>query len=208
MMKKILFILSLLFLTSFLYSQKVDTIIVNKEYKSYFSYEVKNPLFVIYKLYKGGGNVPRTGMDFKTDGLKYSLTDKDYLKSGYDIGHLANAKDFAYSEESEEKTFRYYNALPQTPRLNRGIWKSYESKLRELSQNDSFLIIAGGYNYIKINSLYVPKYCYKIVKNLVTKNVKCVVFNNDNSETKSEIKIEVLYSYLRYDVNHIKNTLK
>ena len=40
-------------------------------------------------------------------------------------------------------TFRFYNALPQTPKLNRGIWKHYETEIRKLSQNDSILIITG-----------------------------------------------------------------
>lgn len=38
-------------------------------------------------------------------------TDKDYLNSGYDAGHLANAEDFAFDRYKEEKTFRYYNCL-------------------------------------------------------------------------------------------------
>lgn len=204
MIKKIFILLTILFSSILVFSQKVDTIIVNKEYKSYFSYEVKNPLFVVYKLYKGGGNTPRTGMVFKTGGLKYSLTDKEYSKSGYDIGHLANAKDFANSKENEELTFRFYNALPQTPRLNRGIWKTYETNIRVLSQKDSLLIICGGYEFKKVNNLYVPSYCFKIVKDLVTNKVFCYIFPNDNSEKVSEIKINEFYLLSKYNKIYIE----
>lgn len=208
MIKKILILLSILFSFMIVSAQNVDTIIVNKEYKSYFSYEVKNPLYVIYKLYKGGGDTPRTGMVFKTGGLKYSLTEKEYTKSGYDIGHLANAKDFANNKQNEELTFRFYNAVPQTPRLNRGIWKTYETNIRELSQKDSLLIICGGYNYNKINNLYVPMFCFKIVKDLVTNKISCYVFPNDNSEKVSEISIESFFLLSKYNKIYIEKNLK
>jgi endonuclease G len=54
-----------------------------------------------------------------------TATSRDYAGSGYDKGHMAAALDFASDCEKEEMTFVYYNALPQTPNLNRGVWKSF-----------------------------------------------------------------------------------
>ena len=155
-MKRTILVTLLLILSIFSYSQvieKYDTIIIEKNYKSYYSFKIKGPSFVIYKLYKGGGTCSRKGMEFKS-----TLPFFNYVKRGYDIGHMADAADFAYSEELERETFKYYNALPQRPNLNRGIWKSYETKIRKMSQTDSLLIICGGCDY----SGLIPNRCFKV----------------------------------------------
>ncbi|HKC36885.1 MAG TPA: hypothetical protein VKB95_12515, partial [Chitinophagaceae bacterium] len=43
------------FFVSFLSAQQVDTVIKTGIYKSYFCYSLKEPLYVTYTLYKGGG---------------------------------------------------------------------------------------------------------------------------------------------------------
>ena len=136
-MKKLVLLMLVLFCALTIKAQvmKYDTIIKEKCYVSYYNYTVKAPAYVVYKLYHGGGKVSRKGMTFKS-----KLPHFNYKGSGYDIGHMCNAEDFAYNKELEESTFRYYNALPQTPNLNRGIWKSLEEQIRKDSQVDSLLI--------------------------------------------------------------------
>ena len=137
-MYKFLLILSLF--TQSVFSQVCDTILKNDVYNSYISYDLKMVIQVNYTLYKGGGDCDRKRFRFKK-GTKIDISsNKQYTKSGYDRGHLANAKDFAYDCEKDEKTFRYYNCLPQTPNLNRGIWKVWETKIRKESQTDSLLL--------------------------------------------------------------------
>ena len=87
--------------------ERYDTIVNEQIYRSYYSYKIKGASFVIYRLYKGGGKNSRVGMNFKSSFPHFS-----YKGSGYDIGHLANAEDFAYDRVLEEKTFRFYNAVP------------------------------------------------------------------------------------------------
>jgi len=181
------------FYTFVSFSQTIDTIITNPIYKSYFSYQTHTPLFVSYILYKGGGSCSRKSMSFTTNGLTQSATAKDYELSGYDIGHLANAKDFAYDCEKEKLTFYYYNALPQTPKLNRGCWKHIETEIRKQSQTDSLLIICGGFQFDKqIGNMLVPSLCFKIIKNLKTNMIKCYVFPNDETNNYSEIELTKL----------------
>ena len=43
----------------------------------------------------GGGNCKRASFRFINDTQILMASDKDYSKSGYDRGHLANAEDFA-----------------------------------------------------------------------------------------------------------------
>lgn len=160
------------------YSQKIDTVFTTQILKSYFSTTYKEPLFVTYGLYRGGGDASRAGLSFKSvKGV--TAADAHYSRSGYDQGHLANAEDFASSDTNIRLTFYFYNCLPQTPNLNRGIWKNWETTVREESQNDSLFVICGGYDFKLINKLYVPTYCFKIVKNTKTdKIVHVLIFTN------------------------------
>lgn len=61
-MKKLLFLLLLISASVNAQIEKVDTVINEKCYTSYYSYKIKAPAYVVYKLYKGGGNVSRKGM--------------------------------------------------------------------------------------------------------------------------------------------------
>lgn len=158
-MKKLLLIF--LLLSQSVFGQQVT--ILNKNYASYFDINLKQPIAVSYKLYNGGGPCSRAKFRFVNDTQYPTATDGDYSHSGYDKGHLANAEDFAYDCELDELTFRYYNALPQTRVLNRGIWKQIESDVRELSKKDTLIIICYATNFTKVNRLFVPQYCYKIV---------------------------------------------
>lgn len=174
-------------------AQSPDTVIRNSLYTSYFSYQMHEPLYVTSNLYHAGGHFPRKGMVFKTGGLPYSATASDYAHNGYDEGHMADAADFAYDSSSEESTFRFYNCVPQTARLNRGTWKTLETLVRKESQTDSLFVVCGsifGTKKIGKDSIAVPDYCWKIVYSLTTHKVLyCWLFPNDNSDSYKDIDI-------------------
>ena len=73
-----------------------------------------------------------------------SASNLDYIKSGYDRGHLVSAEDYAYNQMFDFQTFSYYNCFPQSKKLNRGSWKSWEMKIREESQKWPLKIYVGG----------------------------------------------------------------
>lgn len=196
-MKKLLI---LFFLPLFAFGQ--DTVIQKGIYTSYFSYKEHNPLYVVYKLYKGGGTCSRAAFKFITDGLPNSATASDYAHSGFDEGHLVNAADFAFDCKKEEMTFRFYNCVPQKPRLNRGIWKKWETSIRKDSQTDSLLIICGSiFGRKKIGNISVPDYCWKIVKSLSTHKIYAMIFPNDDSDSFEKIELKDLLKRIPY---HIK----
>ena len=169
-MKKIFVTLSfILFAWGTVFSQ----LVVDKGiYKANFSNTFHEPSYVSYILYKGGGNCNRKNFRFKNDDSRLlCATDNDYKGSSYDKGHLANAEDFAFDCDKDELTFRYYNCLPQTVNLNRGIWKSKETQIREWSQSDKLYIICGGFfGNKKIGNIAVPSYCWKVVQSVSSKN--------------------------------------
>ena len=180
-MKYIKILILLLIFSITISSQNIynyNTIYDLKYYKSYYSKYIQTSSFVIYKLYKGGGNVSRSNMSF----VSYKrLPHFNYTKSGYDRGHLVAAEDLAQNKSKLKSTFYYINCVPQTVKLNRGIWKTYETEIRKLSQRDSLIIVCGGCDYTS-NNILVPRCCFKVVYNLKTK--KCIYslyFKNDNS---------------------------
>ncbi len=171
-------------------------------YKSYYSYQVKNPLYVTYTLSKGGGDCNRAAFSFKKCGEK-TAGDADYSGTGYDKGHLANAEDFAYDCILDKETFCYYNCVPQTIKLNRGIWKQWETKVRALSQQQPVFVIAGAIYSDKLlkrgHSVIKPDYCYKIVVDPPTHHILyCLLFPNDDSGDVQELTLVELKAKLPY----------
>lgn len=207
-MKKLLMLIAFLFIGIYAKCQKVDTVINKEIYVSYYSYAYKEPLYVSYTIYKAGGECDRSaqGFRFKNDTKLITATQKDYAGSGYDEGHLADAADFSNDCIKEESTFRFYNALPQTPNLNRGIWKHWETLVRKESQTDSILVICGGIfsnDSKKIgNGVYVPDYCWKIIVNKTSnKTEHILLFTNKVSDnTVSDITIETLFNKIGFRI--------
>jgi endonuclease G len=132
------------------------------------------------------------------------MADDEYTGSGYDRGHLANAEDFANDCPKDELTFRYYNCLPQTPNMNRGQWKQWETKIRKESQSDSLLVICGGIweDQKYVNGMAIPNLCWKVVYSLKTNQVLHVLLftNLTANSTCTEMKLEDLEKRLKRKV--------
>lgn len=156
---------------------------------------MKAPLCATYKLYMGGGDCSRKLLHFKR--APGSATAADYAASGYDEGHMVNAEDFANNCENEAKTFSFYNCAPQTPQLNRGIWKVKESTTRGISQRDSLNVIVGCLilNKHKVigNGVTIPYYYYRIVQSMTTKEIlSCALFTNTTRPTLQYVTVDQL----------------
>jgi len=183
-------------------------IIVDKGiYKVNFSNSYHEPNYVSYILYKGGGDCDREKFSFRNDVQRLECaTDEDYKGSHYDKGHLANAEDFAFDCTKDELTFRYYNCLPQTSNLNRGIWKVKETLIREWSQTDKLYIICGGYfGNKKIGHIAIPAYCWKVVQSATSKKVLfCGWFSNTTQARLEEITVDDLSKRLHSHIVLLK----
>lgn len=108
----------------------------------------------------------------------------DYTHSGFDRGHMVSAEDMDFSKLAMKETFYMSNIAPQTPGLNRGVWKSLEEDIRELAmKKDSCVIITGSLfksgkrNRIE-SGVCVPDYYYKIIYVLKTNTQLCYLFPN------------------------------
>ena len=65
-MKKLFTWIFTLIYTS-VFCQGIDTVIDKGIYKSYYDIDIKEPIYLSYKLYKGGGKCSREGFRFKND---------------------------------------------------------------------------------------------------------------------------------------------
>lgn len=128
-------------------NQKVK-ILKNIAYTVGYCEKRKNPLWVGYRYdEKKGKNKLKRPSGFKTDSRTDSKVKTSvYTNSGYDRGHLApNAGvAFRFGGKAQLETFLMTNIVPQTPILNRQVWKRIEDVESELANKfENVWVIAG-----------------------------------------------------------------
>ena len=115
-------------------------------------------------------------------------TVKDYARSGYDIGHMANSADARWSDQASEDSNALSNAAPQLPGLNRAAWKALEVRTRSWALNRGRLIIYVGPIYsqkgsrtIGANQVVVPEAFYKVVVDASSREVLAFIYPHEAS---------------------------
>ena len=112
---------------------------------------------------------------------------KDYVRSGYDRGHLSPSGD-ASNPASQNETFSLANIVPQEPNNNRHVWQSIESGSRNYVKEHGALNVITGPLFIgaKISFINdrvaVPTHLWKLVYDPVKKSGG--VFLVQNIDTK------------------------
>lgn len=98
-----------------------------------------------------------------------SADSDNYIKSGYDRGHLCAAADMRFSKSAYEETFYTSNIAPQKHNFNDGIWKQLEEKARywATKYNGIYVVTGGilqkGLPTIGSEKVAIPFYFYKIL---------------------------------------------
>lgn len=117
---------------------------------------------------------------------------RDYIRSGYDKGHLAPAADMTYSLPSMENSFLMTNISPQIPGCNRGIWKRVENQVRNWALKEEKIYVITGPIFSEKPSVMgkteipVPEAFYKVVLDL-TPPMKMIGFIVPNKSSKRRI---------------------
>lgn len=147
-------------------------ILCNNNYAVIYDYTKKTPIVVVEHLTPKNFTISTTRTnDFREDlriPVKYRSLNSDYLKSGFDRGHLAPAGDFMFSKQAMSDSFLLSNMVPQIPANNRNIWKILEDHVRDLAAvNPDTYVITGvifSAPQLKVgNGVIVPNVLYKIV---------------------------------------------
>ncbi|MCD7976131.1 MAG: DNA/RNA non-specific endonuclease [Tannerellaceae bacterium] len=119
-----------------------------------------------------------------------TATNEDYVRSGYDKGHLAPAGDMKWSAKAMRESFYFSNICPQAPGLNRGIWKTLEDQARLWAiHNNAVFIVTGPVieeNLEKLgkNKVGIPNTFYKVICTVVDDKPTGVGFLFENREYK------------------------
>ncbi len=110
------------------------TIIDRGSFKIGWSPSLKHPLWCAYhvpaKLKFEDGNRPSFTIDRS---VASSPKPADYTRSGYDRGHMVpnHAIISRFGENERRKTFMMSNISPQSPPLNRGVWRDVEHRIAD-----------------------------------------------------------------------------
>jgi endonuclease G len=188
-------------------------LVTHQAYAFYYSEFHEQPYWVKYILTKSMLENPtcKRKNNFRSDPKvsTFSASLEDYSGSGYDRGHLCPAKDMEYSKEAMSQSFFMSNMSPQHPSLNRGRWKSLESKVRQWSlSHDSLIIYCGGILdsiNLKIgpNNVSVPKYYYKVVFSIHKKKAIAFIMPNkkcDYDLIDYAVSVDSVESLIHFDL--------
>jgi endonuclease G len=206
-MKSLLFIFSI-FLHEVVLSQnpswsfeipevkKEDSVIVHTAISLVYSEKHEQAVWVAYQLLRENSSksLERSNRFLIDPRVSTGTADsKDYLKSGYDRGHLAPAADFGWSVKAMNESFYYSNMSPQLPSFNRGVWKRLETLVRNWATIDSCIYIVTGpiltdsLVAIGPNKVSIPKYYYKVVLDYYSKTPKGIAFIVPNEASSANL---------------------
>jgi endonuclease G len=183
-MKKLILLLLLL---SFGVTAQDIVVIKHQNYTTHFSKSKRYPVLVQWETTKAmvGCATPLKRKDnFKPDPQLPTETNigADYVKSGYDRGHVMPAADnLCQTPTVQDECFYFSNMVAQTHRLNAGDWKSLETATRNWALISAKVKVWSGSvgEAKKVGSVSVPTQCWKVVE--IAGKKTAYLFNNDLS---------------------------
>ncbi len=114
----------------------------------------------------------------------------DYMRSGYDRGHMAPDAD-SWNQASEYDTFVLSNMIPQAPDNNRGLHAHIEAAVRHLAKQVGDIYVYTGPLFLEPNQVRyihnripVPDHIFKLVYNRYTNKAAAYVELNVNGNSE------------------------
>jgi endonuclease G len=146
-----------------------------KEYSVLYSDHCKIPYVVAEHLKSSEiGGTGQRQKSFKEDEEipdLFRATLSDYSgrrQKKIDIGHMAPAANFTTDKETMEESFLLSNTVPQYEKMNRGVWKMLEMRVRALSQKYGEVYVLTGvlvepYKHTIGSGVCIPTHMYKVI---------------------------------------------
>lgn len=163
-------------------------VLKHTNYTTHFSKSKRYPVLVEWTTTKAmvGCATPLKRKDnFKPDPQLPVETNigADYVKSGYDRGHVMPAADnLCQTPAVQDECFYFSNMVAQTHRLNAGDWKSLETATRDWALLGDVKVWSGSIGEAKkIGAVSVPVKCWKVVLIKSANKKMAFLFNNDLS---------------------------
>ena len=104
----------------------------NLGYSVGYDNALPSPRWSSYRVFPNPGQAADRPAGFRTDPRTTArVTTQEYVRSGYDRGHLAPNYAIAvcHGEEAQKETFLLTNIVPQLHALNAGLWKDLEQRI-------------------------------------------------------------------------------
>ena len=163
----------------------IDEVLSNEGYFVGYSDIRENPLWACYRVFAVLNPVSHDRPSrFKVDTRTAAqVSHDDYTHSGYDRGHMAPnaAIDYCYGQDGQLETFYMSNVCPQTPTLNRGIWKKLEDTVRDWANAfEEVWVFTGPVFDDEVETLAsgveIPDFFYKIIVDEVNGSPRVISF--------------------------------
>ena len=173
-----------------------EEIISHTGYSFVYSEEHEQAKWIAYELTKEETNSLFERTDkFLVDPFVSTGTaeNNDYLKSGYDKGHLAPAGDMGWSAITMKESFYLSNMSPQLPGFNRGVWKRLEEMMRSWAEDNSAIyivtgpVLTSGLPTIGGNRVSIPNYYYKVVLDYTQPEIQAIGFVLPNASSSASL---------------------
>ncbi|MFT3729040.1 MAG: DNA/RNA non-specific endonuclease [Terricaulis sp.] len=129
----------------------------------------------------------------------------DYVRSGYDRGHMAPSGDMP-TREAQDQSFTLANIAPQAASLNRGAWEDVESATRNLAERNGELYVVTGPVFARgapaliHNRVRVPDQIFKAVYDPRTRQAGAYIAANASGSRVRVISIDALQRLINADV--------
>jgi endonuclease G len=130
---------------------------------------------------------------------------EDYVRSGFDRGHLAPAGDMP-TEAAQAQSFTLANIVPQDRTLNRGLWSDIEESVRRFAtRRGSVYVVTGvifsGESVQQIGAgVLVPTQLFKALYDPATGEAGAYLVRNDDRKDWQAVSIQSLQEAAGLDV--------
>lgn len=176
-----------------------EQILQREGYTVSYNHERRVPNWVAWHLTAAHlkGNTKRSESKFHEDEEvpEPRAVDFDYVRSGYDRGHMCPAGDNKWSPTAMSQSFLFTNICPQAPSLNRGDWNEMEQACRKWARQWGDLYIVCGPIFYKKrpktigkNKVAVPDAFFKVVLSMKgePKAIGFIYKNADGNRPKGD----------------------
>jgi endonuclease G len=125
---------------------------------------------------------------------------KDYVRSGYDRGHMAPNADFA-NRTAQAESFSLANMVPQVHANNAGVWADLEAAARTLAMNEGEVYVVSGPAFVgsdiqKIGGrVLVPTHLWKVVYSPRKQRAGAYLITNDETRDYTAMSVSQLQKF-------------
>ena len=167
-----------------------------------FSRKFRQPLWIQYRLTAEEVQnkiAVRSSRFYPDKFIPGSASPKDYIRTGFDRGHMAAAADMRWSEGAMKDSFAMTNISPQHPDCNRKIWKDLEELTRRWALREKELYVICGPLFfqegiaIGNGTIPVPRAYFRIICDMTPprKMIAFIVPNQPCSKSLKSLVVSV-----------------